>query len=307
MTVVATPTASREASEAIEDEAQKHGVQAVETRLSTYPNSRRFSLVAGGEEISRITLTEVTRIDRAAIIIDDLGQNIRAARELASLRAPLTFSVMPGLRYSRETADEAHRAGIEVMLHLPMQPIDDSAPDVSPGEIKVGMTASEVDRIIERGLESVPYVSGVNNHMGSRATQDASLMREVMAELAARRLFYIDSRTIPDSVALATARRAGVQAFYRSVFLDDTRSIEYTRGQLDELCRVAEKQGIAIAIGHPYPSTIEALRQFLPDVARRGVEVVRVSELLRQPEVARLTPGGLPRSRSAATRSLHGF
>lgn len=282
-------------------EAQERNLRVDEAHVPHDAGAESFTLLAARDLVLTLTLHQVSRIDRAAIIVDDLGQNLNAARALLDLRAPLTFSVMPGLRYSRETAEEAHARGIEVMLHLPMQPLLDSAPDVSAREIKVGMSRSEVDGIITSGLASVPYAAGVNNHMGSRATADGPLMRDVMAELAARRLFYIDSRTIADSVALAAARREGIPAFYRSVFLDDTASVAYTRNQLGKLCRVAEKQGVAIAIGHPYPTTIAALGRFLPELARSGVELVRVSELLRQPEVARLSPAAAsPKQQASA-------
>lgn len=290
LTAVVTESAYGAVRSALIRAAQERNVRVDEARRPHEAGQERFTLFVEREPVLTVRLREVSRIDRAAIIVDDLGQNLKAARALLGLGEPLTFSVMPGLRYSRETAEEAHARGFEVMLHLPMQPLLDSAPDVSAREIKVGMSRGEVDGIIASGLASVPYAAGVNNHMGSRATADAPLMRSVMAELAARRLFYVDSRTIADSVALVAARRAGIPAFYRSVFLDDTASVAYTRNQLEELSRVAEKQGVAIAIGHPYPTTIAALGRFLPELARSGVELVGVSELLRQPEVARLGP-----------------
>ncbi|HEV2417321.1 MAG TPA: divergent polysaccharide deacetylase family protein [Terriglobia bacterium] len=235
-------------------------------------------------------MRETPRILRVAIVIDDLGQSMGAARDLLRLRSPLTFSVMPRLPFSRQTAAAAHRAGIEVMLHLPMQPLADSAPDVSPDEIKVGMGSRAVGEIIATDLASVPYAAGVNNHMGSRATSDPRLMKEVMASLAARHLFYIDSRTAASSVALDVARRSDVPSFYRSVFLDDTRTIPYTLSQLRKLSRIAESKGMALAIGHPYPSTIDAMRQFLPALDREDIQLVRASALLRQVAAGRLSP-----------------
>lgn len=299
LTIVVTEGAYGAVRGALFRAAQERSLRVDEARVPHEPGAVSFTLFTAQRPVLTLALRQVSRIDRAAIIVDDLGQSLKAAHSLLDLRAPLTFSVMPGLRYSRETAEEAHGHGIEVMLHLPMQPLLDSAPDVSAREIKVGMSRGEVDSLIASGLASVPYAAGVNNHMGSKATADTPLMREVMAELAERHLFYIDSRTIADSVALSAARDAGIPAFYRSVFLDDTASVAYTRNQLERLCKVAEQQGVAVAIGHPYPTTIAALGRFLPELARSGVQLVRVSELLRQPEVARLGPATAQRKRQA--------
>ncbi len=231
------------------------------------------------EPVFWFELQEVLRITQVAIVIDDLGHNRAAGRELAGMGAPLTFSVMPRLPYSREVAEEAHHAGCEVMLHLPMQPLLDSAPDVSQDELRVGMAPAQVTGIITSDLASVPFVAGVNNHMGSRATGDALLMASVMRALAARHLFFIDSLTTPRSVALRLARQYQVASFYRSVFLDDTRTVAYTLAQLRRLCQIADRRGSALAIGHPYPTTLKALAQFLPELQREGVELVPASRL----------------------------
>lgn len=296
-TVLLLPEAAPRVEIAIAQSGREQRLRVAQVDLPGAPPDRAKSGViqvaaySGAREICAWRMREVSGIPRVAIVIDDLGQNPAVARRLLQLRSPLTFSVMPRLRFSRQTADAAHQAGVEVMLHLPMQPFADSAPDISPHEIKVGMSGGEVAAILRADLESVPYAVGVNNHMGSRATSDPALMNEVMEALEARRLFYIDSRTAPSSVALQAARRSGVAAFYRSVFLDDTRTVPYTLSQLRELSNVAERRGVALAIGHPYPSTIAALRQFLPDLDRLNIQLVPVSTLLRQPAAAHLSPG----------------
>ncbi|MGH9470576.1 MAG: divergent polysaccharide deacetylase family protein, partial [Terriglobia bacterium] len=219
-----------------------------------------------------------------------LGQNPASARALLAMHSQLTFSVIPRLPYSLQTAEAANRAGVEVMLHLPMQPLEDGRHDVSSDEIREGMSGAQVSRAISRDLASVPYAAGVNNHMGSRATSDAALMSSVMMALGREHLYFVDSRTTPDSVALGVARRMGVPAFYRSVFLDDVRTVPYTLGQLRKLCAIAEREGAALAIGHPYPTTIAALRQFLPEFTWQGIELTPASHLVRMPGIARLAP-----------------
>jgi hypothetical protein len=247
-------------------------------------------LARQGELVCRWRLREVRRLLRAAIVIDDLGQDLPAAERLLALPYPLTLSVLPMLRYSTQTAEEAHRAGREVMLHLPMEPQPGEHPSPGKGEIRTGMDSREVERVIEADLQTVPYAVGVNNHMGSRATTQFPLMVAVMAALGERRLYFVDSRTTAASVALQAARSRTVPAFYRSVFLDDTETVPYTLGQLRKFRRLVEQQSVSLAIGHPHPSTIAALAQFLPDLERDDILLVPPSELVRLPEVARLQP-----------------
>lgn len=243
---------------------------------------------------------EVPQILRAAIIIDDLGQDGGAAKRLLELPFPLTFSVLPGLEHSARTAEEAFAQSREVMLHLPMEPEPGAPALPGPGEIKLGMTDEEVARIVAGDLASVPHARGVNNHMGSRATANPALMAAVMKVLAERRLFFVDSRTTAQSSALRVARRMGVPAFYRSVFLDDTETVDYSLGQLRQFRRAVEEKGAAIAIGHPHPTTLAALAQFLPQLEPDGIELVPVSELVNLPEVAKLSPP--PASPARASR-----
>ena len=290
--VILTPESFDRALSAARDAAARQGLAL---RTQTRPSRNglrdvdaRFTL--GRQVIARWNFREAARIYRAAIIIDDMGNDLGAARKLLALPYPLTFSVLPDLEHSARTADEAFAQGREVMLHLPMEPEAGARALPGPGEIKVGMTRGQVERIVESDLGSVPHAVGVNNHMGSRATADAALMAAVMRVLAARRLFFVDSRTTAQSRALDAARRLDVPAFYRSVFLDDTETVEYSLGQLRLFRREVEEKGAAIAIGHPHPTTIAALERFLPELERDGIELVPASELVRLPEVAHLSP-----------------
>ena len=243
-----------------------------------------------GHRIFRAHLREVPRLLHAAIVIDDLGAEPEPAQKLLALPYPLTYSILPYLRSSHATAEDVHRAGREVMLHLPMEA--EPGPHPSPGEgvIRIGMSEAETLRVLRNDLAAIPFVGGVNNHMGSRATENRTLMTGVMKVLAERRLYFIDSRTTSASVALHAARRQGIPSFYRSVFLDDEENVSYTLGQLRLFCHVVQEQGAALAIGHPHPTTIAALAQFLPEFDRANIELVPASRLVHLPEIARLHP-----------------
>jgi polysaccharide deacetylase 2 family uncharacterized protein YibQ len=290
--VLAVPSAFGSLLNTIQRCAEKEGLQARITESTSRERWRlvKLEILSGNQPVCGWRLREVSQIRRAAIIIDDLGQDLSAERQLLDLRYPLSFSVMPNLAHSTQIAEEAHRAGREVLLHLPMQPEPGAAVKPSPDELRVGMTGWVVRRTIEADLVSVPHAAGVNNHMGSRATADAKLMEEVMQVLSERHLYFVDSRTTPDSVALERARQMRVPAFYRSVFLDDTETTAYTLGQLNEMCRLVKEQGMAIAIGHPHPTTLAALAQFLPELEKDDIQLLPAYQIVRLPEAARLWP-----------------
>jgi hypothetical protein len=290
--VLAAPAAYHAVLSAVQQEADK---DKLELRTSTANaggglHAASLFVMQRGQRIIQIHLREVPRLLRAAIVIDDMGRDLQAAHKLLALDYPLTFSVLPYLRYTQITAQEAHRNEHEVMLHLPMEPEPGAHASPGKGAVLVGMNAAEVQRVVQNDLASVPYVVGVNNHMGSRATQDAALMIDVMKILADHRLYFIDSRTTGASMALDVARRQRVPAFYRAVFLDDTETVPYTLGQLREFRHTVERDGVALAIGHPHATTIAALAKFLPEFDRADIELVVPSEIVRLPEVARLHP-----------------
>jgi polysaccharide deacetylase 2 family uncharacterized protein YibQ len=217
---------------------------------------------------------------RLAIIIDDMGYDPAAAGSLFALPYPLTFSVLPYAPHSAEVAEQAHQRGYHVMLHLPMESANGEAKREAVF-LHLGASSQETAQIVSGMLATVPYASGVNNHQGSLATTDPALMQELMSVLQERRLYFIDSRTTPASRGYAVARQSGVPAAYRRVFLDDVETREATLRQLVLAAQDAEENGWSIAIGHPHPTTIEALREFLPRAQANGIHLVFASDLVQ--------------------------
>jgi polysaccharide deacetylase 2 family uncharacterized protein YibQ len=199
-----------------------------------------------------------------AIIIDDLGQDLEAAREIASLPYKITFAVMPGLPHSRKVAELAGQHGREVLLHLPMQSHAREGKR-SPGTLTAAMTPMDFLSTLTGDLDSVPGAIGVNNHEGSSLTENREAMKFLMAELKARDLLFLDSRTSPRSVAYDTAREFGMKAAKRDVFLDNESD--------------NREHGRAVGIGHPHPATISELRKWLASASGRGIQVVPLSKI----------------------------
>ncbi len=220
------------------------------------------------------------RRPRVAIVIDDMGHDMRRFRSLLEVDAQITVAVLPHLRFSREVALEAYSNGWEVLLHLPMEPRDMAGNDPGEGALLTTMGEEEVRLQIEEDLKGVPHVSGVNNHMGSRFTEDPVLMRTVLDVIRGHEMFFLDSLTTSGSVAGSLAREMGVRGVQRSIFLDNTRDEEYIKARLKELVSIARKSGKAVAIGHPYPETIAALKSTLGAMQEEGIDVVRVSDLV---------------------------
>lgn len=223
---------------------------------------------------------ERPRTSQLAIILDDLGGDRAAAEAVFAMPYHLTISILPNQMHSAEIAERAHQRGLEVMLHLPMQSVGREHPEAQ--ELRAGMSKAEVAALVGKFLEEVPGVRGVNNHQGSRSTADARLMAELMPVLKARKLFYIDSRTSAETVAYATAQHCSVRTAFRNVpFLDDIEQVAAVRKQIELAFAGAEKKQGAIAIGHAHPSTLEALKETLPEAERHGVKLVFASELVR--------------------------
>jgi len=255
----------------LEFQLRQAGVPALEIEVVTRSSSAP-QVAAGNSSVKQGSA-------RLAIIIDDLGSDLAAAEAVFALGYPLTISVLPNHEHSTEIAEEAHRRGLQVMLHLPMQSVANETPESR--ELRPGMSTPEVVSLVDQFLQNVPDAAGVNNHQGSQATADATLMDELMPVLRDHRLFYVDSRTTAATVAYDTAQDFGVRAAFRNVpFLDDVRDVAAVRKQLKLALRGAREKGEAVAIGHPHPATLEALRGVLPEVQAQGVRLVLASELV---------------------------
>lgn len=215
---------------------------------------------------------------KIAIIIDDVGNDYAAAREILTLPLGVTVSILPQLQHSRIIAREAHQQGREIMLHQPMQAINHRR--LGPGGLTLQHSRTDIERVLEENLLSVPHVSGINNHMGSLLTRNPDSMGWVMTVLQQRQLFFIDSRTDVRTHAEKAARAAGLETARRDVFIDNDTSPDAIRAQLRDLLRLARRRGSAIAIGHPYPETLAVLKALLPTWQAQGVQLLPASKVI---------------------------
>jgi polysaccharide deacetylase 2 family uncharacterized protein YibQ len=217
---------------------------------------------------------------RMAIVVDDLGPDKRIAAELLRLDAPLTFSILPLQAHSRDIAQKAHAQGREVILHLPLEPRGFPLKDPGKGALFVAMSEGELLRQLRKDLDSVPFIVGVNNHMGSRFMEHGESVRLVLGELKKRGLFFLDSRTTAKTQGYQIARELALLAGERDIFLDNENDVQDVRAQLEGLIRFARDHGKAIGICHPYPSTITALKGMITKIKAAGIRIVPLSQAL---------------------------
>ncbi len=217
---------------------------------------------------------------RVALVIDDLGRSVDELPPLESLGVPLTYAVLPYQEQTPQVVAELRRRGEEILLHLPMEP--KNGEDPGPGALLRGMSDDELREKTLAALNAVSGAVGVNNHMGSGLSAEREPMKTILGVLAARGLFFLDSRTSAESVGYRVARELGVPAAERQVFLDGEPTAEAIEGQFQRLLGLARLHGSAIAIGHPHPETLAALERTVPKAKAEGYEFVPVSYLLER-------------------------
>ncbi|MDQ6780856.1 MAG: divergent polysaccharide deacetylase family protein [Candidatus Eremiobacteraeota bacterium] len=273
-----------------------YGVLVVSRQLHSYGSSRQTErstqavtppAVVASPQAAPETSPEPSALRSAplktaqlAIIIDDCGYSMERDRRFLQLPIPVTLSILPMTPHGKEIAAEAQVAGKFIMLHLPMEP-ESAQAHPGPGAITTAMTDAQVHDQVESDVESLPPVLGANNHMGSKATSDARVMRDVLGVFQERHLFFIDSLTSGSSVGGSLAKQLGVATTSRDVFLDNSTTLPYIEGQLDEAQRVALKQGSAVAIGHPNATTAQALTAYIPRMQAAGITFVPAQSLVR--------------------------
>ena len=214
-----------------------------------------------------------------AIVIDDMGVSHRRTANISSLDYPLTSSFLTYASNLRPQIAAAERAGHEIIAHLPMEP--KASMNVSPDVLTVKMNEKQVAEGLNGMLDKFPGIAGVNNHMGSRFTEDAERMDVVMKELEKRGLFFLDSKTTPHSAGEKAAKDNRVRYVSRNVFLDNEDKFDYVMRQLRQTEAIARKNGYAVAIGHPKEQTYNALKVWLPTLKSRNLRLVHLSEIVK--------------------------
>ena len=254
------------------------------SKLSTNQLKSKITLDVDTLEVIKDTSIVDTTSKKTAtivLVIDDFGyRNDSVSDGFLDLNIPITCAIIPGHLQSRKFAQKAFAAGKEVIIHMPMES-SLNTPGEDEYKIKSGMTSEEVEWRIREVLKEMPEAIGMNNHQGSKATTNGKVMSVLGSVLKANNKFFIDSRTTSKTVAEELMRSIGVPTIRRHVFLDNDDSKDKISERIDEVARLAQKQGIAVAIGHAKPNTLKAIKDALPKLLADGYQFEFASNVVK--------------------------
>ena len=223
---------------------------------------------------------------RIAIVLDDWGYYSSTLPLLHEIRRPITIAILPNHTYSRQVAAYAQKNGYQTILHLPLESRNNKGAEEDT--LYCAMDENQMREQLERLIRIVPGISGVNNHQGSQATENARMMEIILTELNKEKLFFLDSLTTSGSVCSQVAKHVGIRFAKRDVFLDtppdrldEDRLRAYIARQLDQLAGIAMKRGYAVGIGHDREVTLSVLKESMPLLEKEGIKFVFLSELVK--------------------------
>ena len=216
---------------------------------------------------------------RIAIVIDDWGYHLDNLEIIGQIKQPLTAAILPNLKNTQQVSQKLHKLGVEVILHLPMEPKEKRRLEIDT--LTMDMNREQIQRILDKDLAMVGFAKGVSNHMGSKVTEDINLSGMIMFEVKKRNLYFLDSFVTGKSVCAPLAKRMKLKFARRDIFLDNQDEPGYIRNQINALKNLARIRGLAIGIGHDRRNTLLILKELLPQLAREGYKFVFISQVVR--------------------------
>ncbi len=220
---------------------------------------------------------------KIAIIIDDFGYyNNKTTEKFLNFKYPITLSIIPGQRHSIKIAEKAKKSNKPIMIHLPMEAIEEKVED-SEFTVMTNLPDSIIADRIQKAIATLPGAIGINNHMGSKATADTQVMGIVLGQLKSNKKIFVDSKTTNKSVVSEVAAKYGVKYAVNDGFLERKKNEDevYIKRKLAAIAKVAKRRGKAIVIGHPYSETIKVLSEEIPKLEKKGFKIVPVTDVVR--------------------------
>lgn len=247
----------------------------LEPSLETNPDSEIVI-----EEVPEPSVEPKEILPVVTIVIDDLGYSREGMQSSLELPSEVTLAILPSTPFAEKTALASAKQSRTIILHAPME--NTRKLELGPGGLYTNMEEEEFKKVLSQSISSIPGITGVNNHMGSLLTQDTERMQWVMEILQPLGLFFIDSVTSGQSVAYSEAQAMNITTVKRNVFLDNIRSEDAIHKQFERLIKIAKKDGAALAIGHPYPSTMDYLLKRLPQLEQEGIKLISIDDYMKR-------------------------
>ena len=215
-------------------------------------------------------------------VFDDAGHNLEQLEHFLRLPFPCTIAVLPGLRYSSESARRIRKAGKQVILHQPMQSVDLHI-NPGPGAVTPGLSAEQIKNIVRKNLEEIWPVAGMNNHEGSLMTADEAAMSAVLDVVAEKHIFFLDSRTTARSVVAKVAKEKNMAVWERAIFIDNDKSRAAMETQIKKGLNIARQKGSAIMIGHVFTIELaELLTEMYPALIEEGFSLSEIAQAVQK-------------------------
>lgn len=216
---------------------------------------------------------------KVAIILDDFGYTKKNLAALKDAGIPVTMAILPNTPYSKAAVDFAADNGMEVILHLPMEP-KNAKEKLEKDTVKLSMKASEIRDIIGRDLRAMPSAKGISNHMGSKATSDEAVMRVLLEDLGKRKMYFLDSMTTDEPVSKKVAEELSVPMTRRDIFIDHINDEAHVKSQMEKVMKMAMGGDDVVAIGHDRSITVKVLKEYASPMKKNGIRFVLLSEMI---------------------------
>lgn len=253
---------------------EKNTVPAVPDRKNTAQAVQPVQSAAKPEKPRRLA----PYAGNLTFVFDDAGHNLDQLEYFLRLPFPCTIAVLPGLRYSSESARRIRKAGKQVILHQPMQSVDLHI-NPGPGAVTPGLSAEQIKNIVRKNLEEIWPVAGMNNHEGSLMTADEAAMRAVLDVVAEKHIFFLDSRTTAKSVVPKVAKEKNMVVWERAIFIDNDKSRAAMETQIKKGLSIARQKGSAIMIGHVFTVELaQLLTEMYPALIEEGFSLSAIAQ-----------------------------
>lgn len=222
---------------------------------------------------------------RIALVVGGLGLSQTGTQNaIRQLPPEVTLAFAATGNSLQRWMQEARRTGHEILLQVPFEPFD--YPDNNPGPhtLRVGLDAAKNLSELHASLAQITNYTGIMNFLGGRFLSDADALEPVMRDIARRGLLFLDDGTSAQSLTGTLADAIGVPHGFADMVVDGELDRTAILKKLDELERVARRNGSAVGVASAFDESVAAISEWMDEAGSRGIEFVGVSALVKDPQ-----------------------